>query len=132
MDRIVDTTSAAAAGTATAVTTAITTNLEFTQILFVGALGAVAYLLKRCDFGYLMRHKIATIKTIPARLLTPITVTALVYYLGTDGFNQHVADVGNPAWTMAGLLAALNYEEVVGWMGRMLNATVDKFKEWKQ
>ena len=120
------------AGAASAATVAVTTNLEFSQVIFVGVLGAVAYFVKSCDFKYLRQHPLMASKTFPIRLLTPTALTAAIYYLGTDGFNQNVADIGHPIWLFAGLLSAMNYELVLDKIGQAYQVAITKVKEWKQ
>ena len=119
---------AGAAGVASALATAQTTNMELTQVLFVGLLGAIAYLLKSCDVHYLRKNKIDALKTIPMRTFTPMSITAIAYYAGTDGFNLYVKDIGDPVWLFIGLLGALNYEIVLVGIGRMINIGVEKLK----
>jgi len=123
---------AGVAGAGSVATAVTTTNLELNKVLFVGALGAVAYLMKNFDVPKFKENKLAELKTIPARILTPMAVTAIVYYVGTDGLNIYVKDVGTPVWTFAGLLAALNYEVAVGGIGDILSIGIEKLKGWRR
>ena len=120
------------AGVASAATVAITTNLEFSQVVFVGLMGAIAYFVKSCDFMYLKNHPWKATKTFPIRLLTPIALTGAIYYLGTDGFNRNVADLGHPLWLFVGLIAAMNYEITLEGFAQLYKVSLTKVKEWKQ
>lgn len=103
------------AGSGSGITAAFTTNAEFYQILVIGIFGAIAYLLKSFDLKLYREDKLSSIKSVPYRVITPATVTMIVYYLGTDGFNVYIKDFGSPVWTFIGLLAALNADTVVNY-----------------
>lgn len=104
------------AGLVGALVAGVALDANLVTVLIVGIVGGLAYTAKE----FVVEHFKGSPWKYTAKMITTalmsMALVGFVFYLGRDGFNAHVKDIGNPVWIFLAFMAGLNQKTVLDFL----------------
>lgn len=102
-----------------------TLDANLITVLIVGIVGGLAYVAKEFVLEHFKDTPIKYMVKMFTTTLMSIALVGFVFYLGRDGFNAHVKDIGNPVWIFLAFMAGLNQHTVIDFLASIIVSAKD-------
>ena len=116
------------AGVWTALITKIVTDTDLLMVLIVGVIGGLAYVAKEFMGDKFKESPIKYFFKMVATALMSMGLVGFVFYLGRDGFNTHIKDLGDPTWIFLAFMAGLNQKVAIEIFSKLFGLIFDFLK----
>lgn len=96
-----------------AVVAGVALDANLVTVLIVGIVGGLAYVAKEFVLEHFKNSPLKYVVKMCTNTLMSMALVGFIFYLGRDGFNAHVKDIGNPVWLFLAFMAGLNQKIVL-------------------
>lgn len=107
------------AGLVGALVAGVALDANLITVLIVGIVGGLAYTAKEFVVEHFKDSPIKYLIKMVTTTLMSMALVGFIFYLGRDGFNAHVKDIGNPVWIFLAFMAGLNQKTVLDFLTSM-------------
>ena len=107
--------------------TATAAGAELWQTIVVGLLGGLIAWLNQYDHERFKENKIKCIMSAPIKFATPVGMTGVVYYAGSDGAMIYFKDPHRMVWSFVGFIVAMYYKNVLVFFAGIAPSLFEKF-----